>query len=296
MPWAAAGAVGAALISSDASRSASNKAADAAKASKFTPYNTYTGYGNTTFDQNNHSVHTSLDPTYQGFKDQYTNQAGMLGNQLQNFSQGDVSQNMYSKLQQLQAYQNQQNQNQMYNDLTAKGMLGSTGGGQQMKGYYDSLNQASLQNALAGMQYGQQYQQNLMNMYNQNVQGATQMDALPMQSATLGLQAGGLNTQANQFGAQLQYGAALNQSDANTALAGGMLKNFGSFKPSSPSQPSSPNSAFTPNFNSQPIDYSQGFGSPGQNNDWASTTGSTGDNSWMGIGNTANNNWMSYGQ
>lgn len=214
------------LFADNQSNKMQDAAAQAAQQSKFTPYNVSSGYGSANFDTNNHTINTSLNPEYQGLRNNYLSNAGMLGSQLSNFSQGDVSQNYYNKLQQMQQYNNQQQQNSLENDLAAKGMLGSTGGAVQMRGFDDAMNQQSLQNALAGMNYGQQYQQNLMNMYNQNVQGATQMDALPMQNAQLGASVGGQNTQANQFGAQLQYGAAQNAADTNSAFVGGLMKTF----------------------------------------------------------------------
>lgn len=198
-----------------------NKASQLAQNTNFTPYGVNTGLGSANWNGTN--LTTSLNPQYQGVRNNYLSNAGALQNQINNFNTGDASQSYYNNLHQMSAYNNQQNTNSLENDLAAKGMLGSTGGAVQMRALQDSQNQADLGQQVAGMNYGQNYLQNMYSMLNGNVNGAYTLDNATNALGTLGGQLGAYRSNANGIGAQLQMGAYNNLQDTRSGMANGFF-------------------------------------------------------------------------
>lgn len=242
MPWAAAGAIGGALISdmsaSDAADKQAQAAKDAAAATKFTPYNIHNGFGSVTWghdpatgagqpnvhptsifgdhnsmingmDQNQGqpSMTTSLSAPYQQLRDNYMTDANNYQSQMGQYGNDFVNGTYKNMLAMNQPYEQQQ-QSSLENRLAAQGMLGSTGGGWQQQALQNSFNTNHLGMQTQAIGLGDQLQNSLLSRYNTATQGAAAVDNLPMESAKLGASVGQMQSYGNQFGAGLTNNSA----------------------------------------------------------------------------------------
>ena len=248
MPWGAAIGGAIALFGQDRQRSASNSAADKAAAStEFKPYNVYSGYGSGTFSPasaghwsgggsglrggfvkergtwipgGSASATASLDPQYQGLRDQYLQQAGGYNGALTNYDPQSSAADLYAKLQAISAPQRQSDRNAFETRQLAQGQMGLQQGGVNpaLQSFLSAQNQADLQREISAFGMSQDVQDRLQNRSLAATTAATGLDALPLQNLSLGGVFGGRGAQAAQFGANLQNNAAMRQGDATAQL------------------------------------------------------------------------------
>lgn len=188
---------------------------------------------------------------------------------------------------QLLRAQAQPGQDQAYNDLQQKlysqGRLGTSGGGTEFKGFFDSANQADTGRQIAGAQFGAQYQNQLqqqfgaattaaqntatqryslagdllktgMSINSDNVGQSGQLQGLYQQMFAPLMQAGGFGQSGNQAGANYQYGAARDQNNMWSDAIGGIAGLFkgGTAGGGTPSGGGSPPPAQDPALNMNP--------------------------------------------
>lgn len=169
-----------------------------------------------------------------------------------------IGNNMYHMLSAQAAPGQSQMFNGLQNKLFAQGRLGSSGGGNEFKGFFDSANNADIGRQIAGAQFGQGWQKQLQDQYG-NATNAAQGTAMAryglasdllktgnnanastignasglqglfnsmfqplFQSQGLGIDAG----KAGQYGADKQYDAAQNQTNAITDSIGSIVNAY----------------------------------------------------------------------
>jgi hypothetical protein len=189
-----------------------DNAAKLAESIKFTPYNISSGMGRTYVDPATGEMKSELAPEWQNAQNALM--GSFYGNMQQaNMDPMQASQYAYNMGSQLNAYQDEQNRLGLENRLLSQGMLGSTGGGTQMRSLYDSMNQRDLAREAQSLNLGQdmlnQYQNRALAAYNPAWNTQTQFANQVNQSGSLGGQA----LQGQMAGANLMNNAYLNRND-----------------------------------------------------------------------------------
>ena len=244
----------------DAADSYSSAANRAAGATAFKPYNVYSGYGSgvfspatagspgtrgnyvggtTTYDMRGPqtrggtwvggtagtpgtpaSATASLNPQYQGLRDEYLQQAYGYNGALTNYDPQASAADLYAKLQAISAPQRQSDRNAFETRQLAQGQMGLQQGGVNpaLQSFLSAQNQADLQREISAFGMSQDVQDRLQNRSLSATTAATGLDALPLQNLNLGGVFGGRGAQAAQFGANLQNNAAMRQGDATAQL------------------------------------------------------------------------------
>lgn len=207
-----------------------NAAQQAANLSKYTPANITSGYGSANFDSNG-NANMSLSAPYQSARDQLLGQANQYGNQINSYG-NDFVNSTYNNLRQMASFNEQQDRTNLENRLAAQGMLGSTGGGIQSQALLNSQNMADVDRQVQATQLGDQLQNSLLSRQTTALNGASTLDQLPLQNASLGMQIGAQNLGANQYaGNALMSGATTNAGMGSSLINGlfGAQNNAGQF-------------------------------------------------------------------
>lgn len=168
------------------------------------------------------SATASLNPQYQGLRDQYLQQAnGNLG-AFSSYDPASASADIYGKLSALSAPQEQLDRQNLENRLLAQGMLGSTGGGLQQKALFDSQGNTRLAREIQSYSTAQDTLDRMQGRAINATNAASGMDSLALQNLNLGGAFGGKAMQGNQFGAGLQYQAGVRGGDASAQFWAGL--------------------------------------------------------------------------
>lgn len=206
------GAGGNAALQNYLSNQQVDNAAKLAESIKFTPYNISSGMGRTYVDPATGEMKSELAPEWQNA--QNTLMDSFYGNMQQaNMDPMQASQYAYNMGSQLNAYQDEQNRLGLENRLLSQGMLGSTGGGTQMRSLYDSMNQRDLAREAQSLTLGQdmlnQYQNRALSSYNPAWNTQQSFANQVGQSGSLG----GQSLQGQMAGANLMNNAFINRND-----------------------------------------------------------------------------------
>jgi hypothetical protein len=239
----------------------SSAADKAAQASKFTPYNVYSGFGSGTFDPGSPgtpgrpgyrtggessistggvwhpgtagtpataaSATASLNPQYQALRDQFMGQANSQLGAFGNYNPDQASADIYGKLASLSAPDEARARSDMESRLLAQGMLGSSGGGIQQQALFDSQGKARTARELQAYTTAQDTLDRMQGRAINATNAASGLDSLALQNLNLGGAFGGKSMQGNQFGANIQYGAAANNADASAQFWAGLGQQVG---------------------------------------------------------------------
>lgn len=170
-----------------------------AEGGKFTPYSINSGMGRSYVDPATGEMVSELAPEWQGAQDTLLN--SFEGNmQYASMDPMEASQYAYNMGSNLNAYQDEQNRLGLENRLLSQGMLGSTGGANQMRSLYDSMNQRDLGREAQSLQLGQgmldSYQRRGLAAYQPAWNTQQQFASQIGQSGTLG----GQQAAGNQWG------------------------------------------------------------------------------------------------
>lgn len=166
------------------------------------------------------SATASLNPQYQGLRDEYLQQAYGYNGALTNYDPQSSAADLYAKLQAISAPQRQSDRNAFETRQLAQGQMGLQQGGVNpaLQSFLSAQNQADLQREISAFGMSQDVQDRLQNRSLAATTAATGLDALPLQNLSLGGVFGGRGAQAAQFGANLQNNAAMRQGDATAQL------------------------------------------------------------------------------
>lgn len=187
----------------------------------YKPYDVNSAFGSASFDGT--TANAKLGAAYQPFRDQLLGMSGGFLNEASLFDPQAFAQKYSGMLGQIAAPGERQQRQGMENRLFQQGLLGSTGGASQMRGLFDSQNQAGLMRDVSSMQLGQQLQDSLFSRGLQGLQGAIGVDQLPMNMLSLGGELGSARSGANATAAQPGWQRALNRSDAVSDFFGGLF-------------------------------------------------------------------------
>jgi len=191
---------------------------------KFTPYNISSGMGRTYVDPATGEMKSELSPEYQAM--QNTLGDSFYGNmQYATMDPMQASQYAYNMGSNLTAYQDEQNRLGLEDRLLAQGMLGSTGGGHQMRALYDSMNQRDLGREAQSLGLGQdmltQYQNRGLAAYQPMLNTQSQFGNQINQSGQLGGQA----LTGQKYGADMINNANLGRMKMQSTAATGFANN-----------------------------------------------------------------------
>lgn len=211
------------------------EARNLAPSMQFTPYSISSGMGRTYVDPATGEMKSELAPEWQ--QAQGTLLDSFYGNmQYATMDPMMASQYAYNMGSNLNAYQDEQNRLGLENRLLSQGMLGSTGGANQMRALYDSMNQRDLAREAQSLGLGQQllnnYQQRGLAAYQPAWNTQTQFANQIGQSGQLGGQAMQGSTNAANLINQANLGRMKMNSTAatsfanNPALSGGINNMF----------------------------------------------------------------------
>lgn len=166
------------------------------------------------------SATASLNPQYQGLRDQYMQQAKGFNGALTSYDPNQAAQNLYQQLSQIGSFDRQQNQNAFENRLVNQGQMGLQQDGQNplLRAYQNAQGQEDLQRQLAAFGMSQDVQDRLQARGMNATQAASGLDSLALQNLNLGGAFGGKALQGSQFGAGLQMNAAGVQAGTNAAF------------------------------------------------------------------------------
>lgn len=238
-----------------ASKRSASAIRDAAAMSEFKPYNVYSGFGSGVFDTEPATTTTAnrmvggqyrygapggmlgrtllstlvnkpgapratarLSPEYQAVRDAYLDMASKQRGAITGYMPEEAARNLYDKMASLSARDEEQARAELESRLVNQGMLGSTGGGMQMNAFYDALNDARLKRELAAYGMSQDDLDRMIAREMGLVQGATKLDALPLQNLELGGVFGGAQSRGGAFGAELIANNAMDRGDASSAF------------------------------------------------------------------------------
>ena len=251
----------------DAADSYSGAADRAAGATKFSPYNVYSGFGSGAFKPasagtpgywaggappgaprpagsafggltargrqyggtgtwvpgtpaTQASATATLNPNYQGLRDQYLSQARGFGGALTSYDPNKAAQDLYGQLTQIGASNRQQQTNAFENRLLSQGQTGLEQGGENplMRAYQNAQGQEDLQRQLSAFGMSQDVIDKLLNRSISASNAAVGLDQLPLELLNQGGVFGGRQSAGNQFGANAQLNAAGVQAGTNAAF------------------------------------------------------------------------------
>lgn len=203
----------------------------AADASRFQPWNVYSGYGSGTMSMGpgGNTASATLSPEYQAIRDKYLDIGSKNASALGSYNPEDMAGMLYGKLRDVSAFQRSQDRNAFENRLYSQGMLGLNQDGENplMGSYLRAEKQADLQREIGAYGMSQDFADQLLARSTGATSAATSVDALPMQNLDLGGMLGGRQSDASRFGADAQFRATVGSNAAYANLWGNLGNKIG---------------------------------------------------------------------
>lgn len=135
-------------------------------------------------------LQAQLDPRFAGQSQALLNQATGAFGQLSSFDPNVAAQEQFSRLESLMAPERQAQQMGLESRLFSQGRLGSTGGAGEQQALQSAIQQQQSANAIGAFEQAMQRQQQLQGMGLQALQGAGQLEQMPLQNLQAGLGVG----------------------------------------------------------------------------------------------------------
>ena len=232
-----ASAIGSAIQAKGASKAAAENTAGQQAAADYAieqsqPWDVTGSLGGASFDKDGKMIGLGLSEDFakqqKGFLDSADKNRGYL-NQYEG-SADEAAQRYYDRQMQIRGPEQEAEREALDAQLTARGMLGSTGGIGQAAGLSESQGLVNMQ----GRMSAEDRVQGLIDTYRArisgDVQGAGELGKMPLAYAQLGVDTGGMLSQPAMLGSKYLSGAAMTNANAIGGRYAGFGNSFKSFQ------------------------------------------------------------------
>jgi hypothetical protein len=232
-----ASAIGSALQAKGAKKAAEENQAGQEAAAKYAlegsyPYNVAGSLGGVQFDNEGKAIGLGLSETFQKQQDDLIASANANRGYLSGL-EGDplTAENRYYDQQMALLAPGQEAEREALDaQLMARGMLGSTGGIGQMQGLREAQGTTNLQVRQSASDRVQDMIDRYRGRISEDVSGAATLGQLPLDYARLGVDTGGMLSNAAIMGSRYLSGAALTNANATMGRYGGIGNALRGFK------------------------------------------------------------------
>jgi len=210
----------------DAAKDLEKDLARIAEQNRFQPFNINSPLANGSFDGQTGTA--SLNPNTAKTFDQFNQLINRTGNKAKGFNAQSFQNDFFRSIDRLESQREQEGFDDFESSIFNKRGV-STGTGRQVRDFQESLQQRRFDRQQRAVEASQQFETNLFNQFLGLTGGRSQLSAATLDPLRIGLQAGQLNTQANQIASSyLAQGAnARATAKANTGSAIGGLFDAG---------------------------------------------------------------------
>lgn len=199
----------------------------ASKQASFNPYNVTSGFGTGSFDGTNATA--ELSAPYADLRNTFLGGAKGIFGAMKDYNPDDAASSLLGRYRKMSDPREARQRSQLENRLFKQGMLGSTGGGERTEALLGAQGTADLQRQNLAFNQAQQVQDQLMNRGMGFMQGATNLDRLPMENLRMGGTFGAASATAGANAAKYPWMAAQNNADSQSAFWGNIGQGVSSY-------------------------------------------------------------------